>query len=344
MSGALLRKKATRQNSIERLSTETMNPMRRALIVGVDNYKNAELNGSVNDARRLEAVLKHNFDSSRNFDCRVLAAPLGGSHLEVTRPVLREQIKELFAHDVDVALFYFSGHGYLNDLGGYLVTQDVAAYDEGILMSEILTLATNATIREVVIILDCCHSGAFGNNPTQPSQTPLREGVSILTSSRATQLSYEVGGEGVFTSLLCDALEGGAADVLGNVTVASIYSYLDLALGAWEQRPLFKSNVSKLITLRYCKPEVDPAILRLLPIYFQSPDSEHQLDPSYESTSASVNPDNAKIFEHLQECRNARLVVTTGEKHFFDAAMSSKSCILTPLGKFYWKLAKGGKI
>src|SRR5947209_14326513 len=40
----------------------------------------------------------------------------------------------------------------------------------------------------------------------------------------------------------CGALDGGAADVLGKVTVASVYAYLSETFGPWDQRPTFKAD------------------------------------------------------------------------------------------------------
>lgn len=47
----------------------------------------------------------------------------------------------------------------------------------------------------------------------------INEGVTILTASRNTETSMEIAGHGVFTSLLIEALNGGAADVTGHITV-----------------------------------------------------------------------------------------------------------------------------
>ena len=115
-------------------------------------------------------------------------------------------------------------------------------------------------------------------------------------------------------------------------------------LGAWDQRPLFKSHVSRLVSLRRCEPGLDLAILRLLPIYFPDPDKEFGLDPSFEPDAEPKNEENEKIFLHLQKYRAARLLVPVGEEHMYYAAMNSKSCRLTPLGQFYWNLARGGKL
>ena len=54
----------------------------------------------------------------------------------------------------------------------------------------------------------------------------------------------------MFTSLVLGALDGGAPDILGHVSVPAVYAYVEAALGAWDQRPLFKSHVSRVLPLR----------------------------------------------------------------------------------------------
>ncbi len=315
--------------------------MRRALIVGIDDYPEAPLRGCVNDAMAIRKLLACNDDGSPNFECLTLTAPSD----EIARPVLRQSLTRLFDDEADVALFYFSGHGTINNLGGFLVTQDVASYDEGVSMAEVLRLANCSKAREVVIILDCCHSGALGSLPQVNNDAVLlREGVSVLTGSRASQRTVESDGSGLFTSLICDALQGGAADIIGDVTVAGVYAYVDQMLGAWAQRPLFKSHVSKLIPLRKCKPQVPLEILRLLPRYFPTPDAELALAPSYEPEAEPNHPEHEEIFGHLQMYRDARLLVPVGEKHLYHAAINCKSCRLTEQGQFYWRLANEGRL
>ncbi len=322
--------------------------MRKALIVGVDAYQSAPLTGCVNDANKMEEVLRRNEDGSPNFDCKKLVAPTQS----ITKAILKWNVEELFAYQTDVALFYFSGHGTENNLGGYLVTQDAKAYDEGLSMQEVLTLANISKAHEVVIILDCCYSGAFGRVPEiNNNAVNLREGISVLTASSADQPSIEINGNGIFTNLVFEALQGGASDIIGQVTVASLYAYADQILGAWDQRPLLKSHVSKLLPLRRCKPQVDPSILRLLPEYFQTSDHVYELDPSYEPDKHDAGPEfqthnleHEMIFKHFQKYRDAHLLVPVGEEHLYYAAIHGEACKLTALGQFYWNLANRGKI
>lgn len=315
---------------------------RRALVVGIDGYPTAPLSGCVNDANAVAALLSRNADDSPNFDVRLVTVPSAG----LTKQQLRKQIHQLFSHDdAEIALFYFSGHGTENDLGGYLVTPDASSYDEGVNLTEVLTYANDSKAHERVIILDSCMSGAFGDVPAISSNAAnLKEGVSVLTASRAGQVSLESGGRGVFTELICGALEGGSADVLGQITVAAVYAYVEQALGPWEQRPLFKAHLSKLVSLRTAQSSVTLEALRKFPAWFPNAEDEFPLDPSYEDTHDDADSDHVAVFKQLQQCRDAKLVEAVDEDFMYFAAINGKACRLTPLGRHYWRLVEAGRI
>jgi Caspase domain len=316
--------------------------MRRALLVGINDYPSAPLSGCVNDAEAMERLLSRHDDGGVNFDTQLLTS----DREQVTRARLRESIEVLFADPAEAALFYFSGHGTENDLGGYLVTSDASSYDEGVSLTDVLALANRAVhIREVAIIIDSCHSGWLGNVPAvDNAHASLREGLSILSASRSSQASLEEDAGGVFTQLVCSALDGGAADILGNVSVASIYAYVDQALGAWDQRPLFKSHVSRMLSLRTARPAIDIAILRRLPEWFETPDAEFPLTPRHEHTAEPQDSEAEATFRCLQRCNRVKLVEPVDEEDMYYAAINSTGCRLTALGRYYWKLAADGRI
>jgi uncharacterized caspase-like protein len=316
--------------------------MRRALLVGIDDYPSAPLAGCVNDAEAMERLLSRHDHGGVNFDTQLLTS----DQESVTRARLREAIDELFADPAEVALLYFSGHGTENDLGGYLVTSDADLYDEGVSLTDVLALANRAThITEVAIIIDSCHSGWLGTVPAvDNAHASLREGLSILSASRSSQASLEQGDHGVFTELVCSALDGGAADILGNVSVASIYAYVDQAFGAWDQRPLFKSHVSRMLALRTAKPAIDIGVLRRLPEWFESPDAVFHLSPRHEHTAKPQDSEAEATFRCLQRCNRVKLIEPIDEEDMYYAAINSTGCRLTALGRFYWKLADDGRI
>jgi len=201
--------------------------MKKALVIGIDKYPNSALSGCVNDANAFADIIAKNGDGTPNFDVKIRTdVP--------TKAKLRSLIVDLFNGDSDTALFYFSGHGFINEFGGYIVTPDYERNDEGVSMDEILIAANRSDAKNRVIILDCCYSGAFGSPKITGGQAAhIAKGVSILTASKDDEYSMEVNGHGVFTNLLLDALHGGAADLKGHITPGSVYAYIDQALGAW---------------------------------------------------------------------------------------------------------------
>ena len=316
--------------------------MRRALLVGIDDYPSGPLWGCVADAKKMQALLRRHADGSVNFDTQLLTSE--SDH--VSRARLRQAIEDLLTDPAEVALLYFCGHGTENDLGGYLVTSDATLYDEGVALGDVLMRANRSTaIAEVAIIVDSCHSGWLGNVPeADNARASLREGLSILSASRSSQSALERGEGGVFTELVCSALDGGAADILGNVSVASVYAYVDQAFGAWDQRPLFKSHVSRMLSLRTAQPAIDIAILRRLPEWFDGPQAELALGPRHERTAEPHDADAEATFRCLQRCNRVKLVEPIDEEDMYSAAINGTGCRLTALGRFYWKLAHDGRI
>lgn len=310
--------------------------MRKALIVGINDYAGAELRGSVNDANAIASVLETHGDGSPNFGIKLITSP---AEL-ISRSRLKSELESLFAGDPDIALLYFSGHGVITSFGGYIVTPDYQKYDEGVSMDELLGLANRSKAKDKIVILDCCHSGAFGSpNLTGGTVAQISEGLSVLTASRGSESALEINGSGVFTALVVNALQGGAADLRGHVTPGSIYAYVDQALGPWDQRPIFKTNVTRFTSLRTITPPVSHEKLRKLTEYFPSPQDKHKLDPGYEFTSGN-DPAKVPIFKALQRFASVGVVVPVGEEHMYFAAINSKSCRLTALGFQYWRMVK----
>ena len=260
--------------------------MKKALIVGIDEYpKAAHLYGCVNDATQVASAIERNGDGAPNFEVRSLLSSLE----PVTARRVHEAMVELLSGEADVVLFYFAGHGILNDATntGYLVTQDGQAPNWGISLSELLDLANKAhpRIKSAVIILDSCQSGYAGEVPglaRQGAVSVIGNGVTILTACHRKGTTSEIGDQGAFTAILLDALSGAAADIMGRITPASVYAHVDQTLGAWEQRPVYKANVQSFITLRQIEPKVRLDVLRRLPTYFPASTHEFALDPSFE--------------------------------------------------------------
>ncbi|WP_103865709.1 caspase family protein [Aquimarina sp. I32.4] len=312
--------------------------MRRALIVGINHYTNAPLKGCIKDAEKMNTVLATNADGSPNFDCKLLVSSEGAKY-PITIPKLKKHIHTLFNQEAAIAVLYFSGHGASTEVGSYLVTQDAHKYNEGVSLQEIINMANNSKVKEAIIMLDACYSGHMGNLIEFGNRkVVLREGVSILTASRDTQFAVERNGSGLFTSIIYEAMNGGASDILGNITVAGTYYFADQLLNSWEQRPIFKTHVSKMTPLRYCPPKVPLQVLRKLTLYFEQKGEALQLSPLYEESMEPRNEVFEQIMSHLRLFHTNGLLTPVGTLFMYDAAKDNKTCKLTTLGKFYWDL------
>lgn len=233
-------------------------------------------------------------------------------------------------------MLYFSGHGNIDAAGGYIIASDLNADKGRVSMEEILTLANLSKALNKIIILDYCHAGAIGES-SNGDGTRIGNGVTVLTSCMKNQTTVQVYGQGIFTRLLIEALEGGAADLCGNVTAGSIYGFIDNTLGQWGQRPVFKTNVNSLTSIQKVKPLIPLDVLKKITIYFNNADQEFPLDPSYEFTTLEANPQHVAILKDLQKMVSVGIVKPVGEEHMYFAAMNSKSCKLTVLGQCYWR-------
>ncbi|MDM1521568.1 caspase family protein [Myroides odoratimimus] len=73
--------------------------MKKALIIGINNYPKAPLTGCGNDAYAMKSILDTNGDGSPNFDIEL--------KLDVsTKSELKTLVINLFNGDADIALLY----------------------------------------------------------------------------------------------------------------------------------------------------------------------------------------------------------------------------------------------
>jgi hypothetical protein len=268
------------------------------------------------------------------------------------------EIENLFDGSAETALLYFSGHGYENTTGAEIVLpqniEEAGQYYSGIQMTTIMDIVNRSKSRNKIIILDCCHSGHLSNYSINESVSIINAGVSILTACRGNEYAVESGCNGIFTKLLCEALNGGAADFCGNITIGSIYAFIDRALGPWDQRPVFKTNVTEFFPMKKIVPKVSTDTIRQLKDLFEDSNSNYCLSPSYEETNKLentikpiepyANEENVSTFKCLQQLQSIGLVEPVDCDYMYYAAMESKSCRLTEIGKYYWQLSKNGRI
>jgi hypothetical protein len=149
----------------------------------------------------------------------------------------------------DLMLLYFSGHGILDDQGRLYLATCNTRYNRprgrSIPSHAITESLDSSRCKRQILILDCCHSGAFhrgtkgsgGIGQKAVTRTTFAgdgSGRVVLTATNATQYAWEndqfVGEaiNSVFTHFLIQGLETGEADLDGDggVTVDELYDYV----------------------------------------------------------------------------------------------------------------------
>lgn len=329
---------------------------RRALVVGIDQYDAYGcLTGCAADADAVAGLLAEHADGEVNYHYHLHTAPAGGARL--TRATLRQLLVRTFADARGDVAFYFAGHGAITDTGAFLCTSDAAPHDLGVSMDEVLQLASTTRAQSVLVILDCCHSGAIGNPGAfgnALAATPLallRQDVTLLAAARASQTAMEADGHGAFTAALLRALRGGAADVLGQVTAPAMYAYAERRFNDFEQRPTYKAHASSVAVVRRCAPAVDRAALLRMHELFPSEDYPYPLDPDYEDCDAKgqkrpqIDARKVAIGLLFKDLRDAWLVrPSTPREQLFWTAQESHTVELTHRGREYWWLVRNGLI
>ena len=197
---------------------------RRALVIANGLYDDTtirHLPAQQADAEKLAALLG---DPS-----------IGGFETETcvnkTSSEIRKAMGKLFHRRgrEDLILVYYSGHGFKDDWGHlHLSSRDTDAelfastcIDAAWLTRQIDCCAA----RKIVIILDCCYSGAYMSAPMLGEDLVDLHGAFsgdgsgrvVLSASSKVQLAYE----SVFTRYLVEGIETGAADSNGSPSRAS---------------------------------------------------------------------------------------------------------------------------
>ena len=180
--------------------------------VGISDYPGTanDLHLCTNDARQVDEVyrLNGNTVSSLLLDSRAT----GDNIVAELRRVLGQ------AKAADIAVFYFSGHGYP---GGF------RAYDRMLSYTEIRKAMSTSKSNNKMIFADACFSGKIRTDKKQSQ--PSKWNVMLFLSSRSNEVSIEKNGmeNGIFTTWLQRGLRGGAdANRDSVVTAQELYQFV----------------------------------------------------------------------------------------------------------------------
>lgn len=189
--------------------------------VGVADYSSfpgtaSNLRSSTNDARTIVDVYSKN-------------GPVGYSLLldsDATRSRIVKAITQVFgkAGENDIAIFFFSGHGYPNG---------ICASDGTVDYEVIRSAMAKSKCKNKMMFVDACYAGGFRKSEKKERKKAealnRQASVMLFLSSRNGETSLESTGlkNGVFTTFLHKGLKGAAdRNRDRNITARELYLYV----------------------------------------------------------------------------------------------------------------------
>ena len=253
-----------------------------ALLVGISQFADprlAKLNAPRGDVEALAQVLQ---DPARGGFDKVETC------IDQELQTIRDQLTALLddRNPDDMVLLYYSGHGILTKGQRLFLATGQTSFDRPQARSlsalEMRDMLEQSRAGKQVVILDCCHSGAFVDGAKGVSQTVTddtfgtdhAEGQYVLTATDALQFAYDATGVlrqsaapaalSRFTGWLVDAIgKGDAAPDEDRITLDAVFDYLSRraraeAAGMTPKR-FVKRNSGEMVIAR--NPSAQPAKL-----------------------------------------------------------------------------------
>ncbi len=213
---------------------------RIALVIGNNNYQKVPaLKNSVHDADDMAANL-----TAAGFQVSVCRDVNG---VEFERAL--QKLKEGGA-GADVALFYFSGHGFQIAGENYLAPVDAGSSEESILRHqciscEMIREVVESSARFRILVFDACRNNPFastrgGSRGLSTMQGQAGTIISLATGPGSTASDNEGGRNGLYTKNLLTALQEPGLDFQGVFRRAGELTYED---SSGSQQPWVSASV-----------------------------------------------------------------------------------------------------
>ena len=236
----------------------------RALVVGISDYPPpiSKLPAVANDVREMAKLLSSALGHFPHQNVRCLADG------EATRKAVLEAVQVTFSGgQADDAVFaYLAGHGMVAGGEYYYVAHDSTANGiarNGVPLKKIKAAFDASPSRRAFLWLDFCHSGGIiprdlesGPDDREIIVRALKvvqgQGKLIVAACTPSQLAFESAavGHGLFTDALLKGLKGGAAKEK-EVTVNSLFDYIDRQMGSDQQRPMMFGQMTGRVVLMH---------------------------------------------------------------------------------------------
>lgn len=255
-----------------------MNENHYAIVIGINDYYPPEkrglktLSGAINDADAIYDWLTVQGNvpvaNIKKFTSTIDPRNPVKSAIDLHIANLFREIAETKNADAERFYFYFAGHGLgveddATNIGLCMADflQDVADITSLSSKDYKTKFLTDGLFNEIVIWLDCCRSDKFSYKP-QPgpgirrigSKTDIKKFIGYATTpgNKAREVTVNSGEEiearGIFTKVLLDGLNGGAAKD-GKITAEGLVSHLYFHIPilaqkhGLSQKPDFDNNI-----------------------------------------------------------------------------------------------------
>jgi hypothetical protein len=237
----------------------------KALVIGVSVYPPPipKLPAVANDVREVAALLGSDKGEfvAQNVTSLVDQGANGQSILGALQNTFRDVQPD------DGVFVYMAGHGAVVKDKYFFVAHDSKADTlptTGVPLTAIKTAFDTSSSQRAFLWLDFCHSGGIlardlegGPDDRAVIERALRvvqgQGKLILAACTPYQSAWESPqvGHGLFTDALLRGLKGGATKD-GEVTINSLYDYIDRQMGSDRQRPMmFGQMTGRVVLMHY---------------------------------------------------------------------------------------------
>lgn len=254
-----------RQNRINRTQSDSQSGKRWALLIGINDYDDPEINN-----------LRYCVEDVKAFHDALIEPEIGGFHQQnvwlmvdsrsgLNEPTDLNIIKRLDQIEKqiepeDTFVFYFAGHGMTHNERHFLLSINADPYSIDTLVKSAISLQRVKNIcnriqaHQKLIILDACRNEPESSRGEQDNlltedfarniQIRPQRSQSELPSITATLYSCDVGerawewkekNHGVFSYYLLEGLRGEAVTGNGDVTVDSLASYTNHMVKDWAE-------------------------------------------------------------------------------------------------------------
>ncbi|MEO6542308.1 MAG: caspase family protein, partial [Ferruginibacter sp.] len=216
-----------------------------ALVVGTNNYKGAgwkKLPNAINDARAVADMLAQGY----GFEVQLLEdKPMDSIYKSIAGYYRNLQPN-------DQLVIYFAGHGDMEDEfmdDGFIVCADSRSRDDDparntyIQYVKLQKMINRIPARQILVMLDVCHGGAFNQKRSDPGKSITNRNVRQFLvdqsqytcrkflSSVGTEEAFDgkPGDHSPFAKLLLQVLNAKGKETNGIITLSDIFSVLQIS-------------------------------------------------------------------------------------------------------------------